>query len=316
MSKNIYRVNKKSDLDEIMKNNFYKPVCIVFLSKNSNTKVYQEITSAILEMSKHLTYLMIVVIDFDDFIDNNDFFQGIKENVPYFLSFFKGKNIVNCDDKENFIPLIISHMDQIHKSYVNRLIQAFNQEQNQTNQPNQPNQPNQSNQSHSNQSNQQVTSDQGQINQDILNLSQSENQNKKSDENNSNFGLNEEIGSELESIQKSKSKSKSKTKSKPESNQINSKTRKSSKKSEMSIESVENIKSDLKSGSESNSESSSESNSESESSSESSSESNSETNSESGSESRRSIDTDKIRKDKEKLKKIKELQKLKELLKV
>ena len=36
MSKNIYRVNKKSDLDEIMRNNYYKPICIVFVSKLSN----------------------------------------------------------------------------------------------------------------------------------------------------------------------------------------------------------------------------------------------------------------------------------------
>ncbi len=129
MSKNIYRVNKKSDLDEIMKNHFYKPVCIIFASKSADTKLYTDITGTLASMSKHLTYLMIVFIDFDDFIDNNNFFADIKSNVPFFLAFFKGKNIMSEQDKENFIPLVVNHMDQIHKSYLNKLIQTFNQNQ-------------------------------------------------------------------------------------------------------------------------------------------------------------------------------------------
>lgn len=129
MSKNIYRVNKKSDLDEIMKNHFYKPVCIIFASKSVDTKLYSDITGTLSSMSKHLTYLMIVLIDFDDFIDNNNFFADIKSNVPFFLAFFKGKNIMSEQDKENFIPLVVNHMDQIHKSYLNKLIQTFNQSQ-------------------------------------------------------------------------------------------------------------------------------------------------------------------------------------------
>ena len=48
MSKNIYRVNKKSDLDEIMRNNFYKPICIVFVSKLMDTKIYEEIATALM----------------------------------------------------------------------------------------------------------------------------------------------------------------------------------------------------------------------------------------------------------------------------
>ena len=47
MSKKIYRVNKKSDLDEIMKNNFFKPVCIVFLSKSADSKLFNEIIDKI-----------------------------------------------------------------------------------------------------------------------------------------------------------------------------------------------------------------------------------------------------------------------------
>jgi len=127
MSKNIYRVNKKSDLDEIMKNNFLKPIFIIFVSKSIDKKLYDEIALSLKTISKQLTYSMILIIDFDDFIDNMNFFTTIKENVPHFISYFKGKQISSCNEKNNFIPLIISLMDQIHNSYVTRLMNAFNQ---------------------------------------------------------------------------------------------------------------------------------------------------------------------------------------------
>ena len=76
MSKNIYRVSKKSDLDEIMKNNFYKPICITFVSKSSNPKLYLDITTSLLAISKTLSYNMILIIDFDDFIDNINYFSA------------------------------------------------------------------------------------------------------------------------------------------------------------------------------------------------------------------------------------------------
>jgi hypothetical protein len=130
MSKNIYRVSKKSDLDEIMKRNFYKPICIVFVSKSENIKFYEDISLALVTSAKNNSYLMNVLIDFDDFIDNIDYFSDIKSNLPYFISYFKGRNIMICDDKDNFIPIVISHLDRIHNSYVSKLIALFNQEEN------------------------------------------------------------------------------------------------------------------------------------------------------------------------------------------
>jgi len=127
MSKNIYRVNKKSDLDEIMKNNFLKPVCIIFVSKNTDNKLYDDITTSILAVSKNNTYNMTILIDFDDFLDNNGFFDSIKTNVPYFLAFFRGKNISSIDNKDNFIPLIVNKMEEIHQSYISKLSTAFAQ---------------------------------------------------------------------------------------------------------------------------------------------------------------------------------------------
>ena len=42
MSKNIYRIKKKGDLDEIMRNNFLKPICIIFTSKSSDENSYKK----------------------------------------------------------------------------------------------------------------------------------------------------------------------------------------------------------------------------------------------------------------------------------
>ena len=41
MSKNIYRVNKRIKLDEIITKNYYKPICIIFMEKNKNKEDYK-----------------------------------------------------------------------------------------------------------------------------------------------------------------------------------------------------------------------------------------------------------------------------------
>ena len=136
MSKNLYRINKKSDLDEIMKNNFLKPICIIFVSKTMDKKLYDDIAITLKSLSKQLTYSMILIVDFDDFVDNLNFFTQMKENVPCMISYFKAKQIAICNEKDNFIPVMVSTMDQIHSSYVNKLMNAFNQTNQSNNQTN------------------------------------------------------------------------------------------------------------------------------------------------------------------------------------
>ena len=50
-----------------MKNNFFKPVCIVFVGKSAEPKLFNDIVTSILAISKQHTYNMIILIDFDDF---------------------------------------------------------------------------------------------------------------------------------------------------------------------------------------------------------------------------------------------------------
>jgi len=129
MSKNIYRVNKKTDLDEIMKNNMYKPICICFLSKSLNNTIYEDLTSTLLTISKLNTYMMNIIIDFDNFTDDfngsNGYFDSIKNNTPYFMAFFKGKIIAITDNSENFIPIVINHLEKIHETYIGKLSMIF-----------------------------------------------------------------------------------------------------------------------------------------------------------------------------------------------
>jgi flagellar biosynthesis GTPase FlhF len=149
MSKNLYRINKKSDLDEIMKNNFLKPICIIFVSKTMDKKLYDDVAITLKSLSKQLTYSMILIVDFDDFVDNLNFFSQIKETVPSMISYFKAKQIAICNEKDNFIPQMVSTMDQIHSSYVGKLMNAFNQSSTQPN--NSSNQKNQTNDEQNNQ---------------------------------------------------------------------------------------------------------------------------------------------------------------------
>lgn len=133
MSKNIYRIKKKGDLDEIMRNNFFKPICIVFASRSADEESYKNVSEMLLTISKKNSYIMLILIDFDDFIDNINYFSHLKENLPYFLCYFKGKNISDYDKKENFIPIIVSQIEKINESYLNKLMTLFNENNNENN---------------------------------------------------------------------------------------------------------------------------------------------------------------------------------------
>ncbi len=93
MSKNLYRVGKKSDLDEIIKNNFFKPICIVFTSKEIEKDFEDKIANLFKDISKNNTYCMHLLINLDNFIDNINFFSQMKLNAPNFIAYFKGKQI-------------------------------------------------------------------------------------------------------------------------------------------------------------------------------------------------------------------------------
>ncbi len=133
MSKNLYRVGKKSDLDEIIKNNFFKPICIIFTTKEIEKEFEDKIANLFKEVSKNNTYCMYLLINLDNFIDNINFFNQMKINSPNFIAYFKGKQISGSsfisekDSIDNYINTIKNLIDKINSSYVQRLINIFNQ---------------------------------------------------------------------------------------------------------------------------------------------------------------------------------------------
>jgi hypothetical protein len=133
MSKNLYRVGKKSDLDEIIKNNFFKPICIIFTTKEIEKEFEDKIANLFKEVSKNNTYCMYLLINLDNFIDNINFFNQMKINSPNFIAYFKGKQISGSsficekDSIDNYINTIKNLIDKINSSYVQRLINLFNQ---------------------------------------------------------------------------------------------------------------------------------------------------------------------------------------------
>jgi hypothetical protein len=127
MSKNIYRVNKKSDVDIIFKNNLLKPIFLIFVDNKTDTKLVDEIEKTLLVLSKKNTYGVSLLINLDKFTDEMNFFNQYKENTPSFVSFFLGQQITehSNENSSNFISIIVSIIEKIHSNYVSKLNTLF-----------------------------------------------------------------------------------------------------------------------------------------------------------------------------------------------
>jgi hypothetical protein len=133
MSKNLYRVCKKSDLDEIIKNNFFKPICIIFTSKETDKELEDNIANLFKSISKQNTYCIHLLINLDNFIDNINFFGEMRKNAPNFIAYFKGKQISSFSNLEKNGELFLSStkdiVNKINNSYIQKLVVSFNQEE-------------------------------------------------------------------------------------------------------------------------------------------------------------------------------------------
>ena len=119
MSSNIYRVNKKNDLDELFQDNFYKPICIVLAKglKNKEDEFNKNLIETLLSISKICTYSIIVVIDFDSFDDSTGFYDSIKETNPFFLIYYEASPVVHYSKKDDFIPVISQLITKFNDKY-------------------------------------------------------------------------------------------------------------------------------------------------------------------------------------------------------
>jgi len=133
MSKNLYRVCKKSDLDELIKNNFFKPICIIFTNKKTEKEFEDNIATLFKNLSKHNTYCLHLLINLDNFIDNINFFGEMRNNSPNFIAYFKGRQISSFSNTQNNKELFLSStkdiINKINASYVQKLVVSFNQDE-------------------------------------------------------------------------------------------------------------------------------------------------------------------------------------------
>ena len=133
MSKNLYRVCKKSDLDELIKNNFFKPICIIFTTNKTDKEFEDNIASLFKNLSKHNTYCLHLLINLDNFIDNINFFGEMRNNSPNFIAYFKGRQISSFsntqNNKEIFLTSTKDIINKINSSYVQKLVISFNQDE-------------------------------------------------------------------------------------------------------------------------------------------------------------------------------------------
>lgn len=139
MSKNYYRVTSKNDLDEIMTNNFYKPIGITFVNNKLDYDYLQKVVELFKVNAKKNNYMVHLIINLDDFEDSSGFFNELRNKVmPFYIAYFKLKDITRFDNSTEFLNEYIDISSAINDHYKNKLHVFFNAN-NQNNQDNQPN---------------------------------------------------------------------------------------------------------------------------------------------------------------------------------
>lgn len=130
MSSNIYRVNKKYNLDKIILNNNYRPICVVFTKdvKNGDNEFNKNLVETLLSMSKVYTYTTIIVIDFNDFSDDKNFYETLKNSVPCFIVYYETKALYHYDGLDNFIPVVCEYISKINEAYLKLISQKIKPE--------------------------------------------------------------------------------------------------------------------------------------------------------------------------------------------
>ena len=129
MSKNIYKVDSRKNLDLIIEKNYLKPICVVFIKESDNKEEYILTQESLKALAKECSYCIILLVNFDKFTDYNDFFKDIKNATPYFITFFKNLPITTIEKKEKFLESVIDRVSAVNQNYIEKLFEAFNNQQ-------------------------------------------------------------------------------------------------------------------------------------------------------------------------------------------
>jgi hypothetical protein len=133
MAKNIYRVDAKIKLDEIIENSTWKPICTIFIKKSAmKAGEYDIMQTELAKIAKFCNYAMILVVDFDNFTDYNDTYAEIREATPYYTQQFHGTTLFRIDGREKtfvtFMMEALGKIDDLHGQYVAELMKHFQKE--------------------------------------------------------------------------------------------------------------------------------------------------------------------------------------------
>ena len=137
MSKNLYRINSKNDLNDLMSESYVKPIGIVFVNNTLELSYLEKLVDLIRKTAKVNNYMSHVIINLDDFEDTTGFFNDIKtKTLPFFISYFLLKEITrhesastNVDKSETFLEDYSEIVSGVNDHYKNKLITYFTKQQ-------------------------------------------------------------------------------------------------------------------------------------------------------------------------------------------
>ncbi len=134
MSKNLYRINSKNDLNDLMSESYVKPIGIVFVNNTLELSYLEKLVDLIRKTAKVNNYMTHVIINLDDFEDTTGFFNDIKtKTLPFFISYFLLKEITRHESEgastTKFLEDYSEIVSGINEHYKNKLITYFTKQQ-------------------------------------------------------------------------------------------------------------------------------------------------------------------------------------------
>jgi len=137
MSKNIFRVNTKNDLNEIISENYFKPIGITFVNNKLDNDFLNKLVLLLKQNAIKNNYMIHIVINIDDFNDPTDFYNDLKTKImPFYIAYFTLKEITRYEDTTNFLDNISDIISGINDHYKGKLQSFFSRPSNQNNQSN------------------------------------------------------------------------------------------------------------------------------------------------------------------------------------
>ena len=124
----MYKLKKISHLLQFKEKNYFKPMCCIIISNKlqENTEFYTMLKTTLISLQNDKNYISIYLINSDDFQDENNTYNELNKENPYFLMFFRSIQYEFFNNPVNdFIPNIVSKICSINDGYLANISKAF-----------------------------------------------------------------------------------------------------------------------------------------------------------------------------------------------